>query len=159
MVSTRSVAVVPSRNAPECLAPYGRRQTLRAAIGRHQHAILRRECAAASGQAIGIEVHGPGTGNHHGAQRIRGAAASARHQEHRAVYKPLTQLGDPRLPLLFAQFFGPAARGVSVARRSHRRARDRLHPEMLLEPLYQCSKGSLGIGALESVSRAPDWNE
>jgi hypothetical protein len=30
---------------------------------------------------------------------------------------------------------------------------------MLLEPLYQCSKGSLGIGALEPVSRAPDWDE
>ena len=76
--------------AREQVAACGRRQAARAAIGRHQHAILRRERAAASRQAIGIEVHGPGTGNHHGAQRIRGAAASARHHEHRAVHKSLT---------------------------------------------------------------------
>ena len=62
------------------------------------------------------------------------------------------------VPLLLAQFFGRAQLGVFVSRGS-RRVRDRLHPEMLLEPLYQCSKGSLGIGALEPVSRAPDWNE
>ena len=54
---------------------------------------------------------------------------------------------------------GRAELGASVPRGSRRGVRDRLHPEMLLEPPYQCGKGSLGIGALVPVSRASDWHE
>ena len=70
------------------VAVYGRRQTLRAAIGRHQHAI----CGASVPQrpaAIAIEFHGPGTKSPRRPENSR-SAASACHHEHRAVHKSLT---------------------------------------------------------------------
>jgi hypothetical protein len=75
------------------------------------------------------EVHGSGTWNHHGAERIRDAAAPAWHHEHRAVNESLTQVGDPCLPLLLALFFSRMQLGASVSHGSRRGVRDRLHPE------------------------------
>ena len=115
----RAFAQHPARRGPECppvsgdrhvIAAHRRRQTPRAAIGRLEHAALRRERAAGSRQAIGVEVYGPGTCTDHGTRRIREASASARHHEHRAVNESLTSPGDPCLPLLLALFFWPRRR-------------------------------------------------
>src|SRR5687767_13393729 len=83
--SRRGLERPPVSGDRRAVASHGRRQTPRAAVGRVEHAVLRLERAPGARHAIGMEVHGPGVWNHHGTQGIRGARASSRHHEHRAV--------------------------------------------------------------------------
>src|SRR4026208_465993 len=67
-----------------------------------------------------MEEHCSDIRNHSGAPRVGSGAAASWNDEDRTFYKLPAKLGETRLPLLVALFFGRANLGAAVSGGTHR---------------------------------------